>query len=138
MKPVDISKIIVSYRGIERRLSAGLEGVAAPGAMQLDGGDDLERAAFVAGLEQARIEIPKVTRDPTVFAVPDHGPSALLLSYLAQEAAHTGQVVPAPEGYEVKFDDRDIAGWVGSFFNWWRGLKKAGQPFQGHQGRSPE
>lgn len=125
MKDVDLSKLIVSYRSVERRLSAGLEAVASPGAMSLEGGDDLQKAAFVAGLEQARIEIAKATRIPTVFAVPDHGPSALLLSYFAQEAARDGKVIAAPEGNEAKFDDKDILGWMRSFFTWWRGLKKA-------------
>ena len=27
-------------------------------------------------------------------------------------------------GYEVKFDPKDYTGWAGSFFTWWRGIKK--------------
>jgi hypothetical protein len=122
MSALDPGKVVVTYRGIERLLAGGLE--AATREVASDS-DDLERAAFVAGLEQARIEIQKATRHPAVMAVPDHRPSSLLLSYLAQQAAERGSVTAAASGYEVKFDDHDYAGWIGGFFDWWRKLQKA-------------
>jgi hypothetical protein len=49
--------------------------------------------------------------------------TSLLQTFIAQQADEV-DAPPLPiGGFEAKFDPKDVLGWIGSFFQWWRKLK---------------
>jgi hypothetical protein len=67
-------------------------------------------------LEQAQLRpgVMSTVEDPAV---------ALLQTFIAEQAEQ-GKLSPAPGGaLEAKFDERDLLGWAGSFFTFWRRLR---------------
>jgi hypothetical protein len=146
------SDVIVTHRAIGRALykvdeESGLEGattataeqrlfekacqaatqlrsVVATGALPASG-DPAEATAMVAALSDALSAMEGVEQDPGVLVALPHETASLLQSYLAEKAAKEKSAAPRETGgLEARFDDLDIFGWVGSFFTWWRGLKK--------------
>ncbi|MEZ4314786.1 MAG: hypothetical protein R3F14_42770 [Polyangiaceae bacterium] len=88
--------------------------------------DDLQRIAMIAGLRRAIDEIARADKTPGVLFAPEDQASSLLLAYLSQQGLSSGKLAELGDGrYEVKFDDRDLTGWVGSFFrDWIKRLRK--------------
>src|SRR5262245_26818192 len=75
-----------------------------------------------AGFAKAIEELAQAEKVPGVLTAPDHAIASLLQSFIAE---HADQVEALPiEGKEAKFDEKDWLGWAGSFFSWWRGIKK--------------
>jgi hypothetical protein len=98
------------------------------GAKSLLAGAEAE-AAMHAGLGRALRRIQNAEKHPGVFVSVDHPFASLLQSHIAEQAMAKGRVQPAPgtkgeEFLETKFDDHDLAGWIGSFFGWVRGIEK--------------
>lgn len=91
--------------------------------------DELQIQAMWTGLRQAVSEIALADKTPGVFFAVDHAPASLLLSFLAERGEALERLREArADTYEVQFDDRDIVGWVGSFFrDWIKRLRK--KPF---------
>jgi hypothetical protein len=80
-------------------------------------------------LDWALRDLQEQERHPGVLVSVDNPMSSLLQSHLAEKAIENGRLQPAPgtsgeESFETKFDDHDLAGWIGSFFGWVRGIKK--------------
>lgn len=93
--------------------------------------DELQRMAMIRGLRQAVGEIARADKTPGVFFAPDHRAAALLLGFMARNGVEAGKLEEVKDNrYEVRYDDRDFAGWIGSFFrDWYKRLKK--HPFIG-------
>jgi len=111
------------------RKSGALEG--APGAKSEPADPEV-----TAGLAEALELIESEPDRGTVLFHSDHGPTSTLLSFLEESAAGSiedlragGKLNPVPDGgYEAKFDEHDLAGWIKSFFTWIGKLKK--HPFE--------
>lgn len=88
--------------------------------------DELQIMAMWEGLRQAKTEIATADKTPGVFFAPDHGPASLLLSFLAEKGDASQKLREvSTDVYEVQFDDKDIGGWIGSFFrDWYKRIKK--------------
>ncbi|MBK8254163.1 MAG: metallophosphoesterase [Polyangiaceae bacterium] len=91
--------------------------------------DELQRMVMMSQLQKAIGEIAVADRTPGVFFVPDSQAASLLLAYMADKGLETGKLEPLKNNnFEVKFDDHDIGGWVGSFLrDWIKRLQK--RPF---------
>ncbi len=123
MNRVDPSSVVVSFSNVSRTL--GRESVAEHVPPELAALEPAERVRLQAGLEAALAMLEDDQREPGVMVAPNHAPAALLQSFLAEQAAQAGKVEPTRAGgYEAKFDAKDWLGWAGSFFSWWRKLKK--------------
>ncbi len=135
-----VRNVVVSHRAINEALrpkpsTPGLETTAAPAPSGVGGLFDAIRAAvtapafvgaeaasLTAQLSEALSVLEANTHDPDILTAVEHPMASLLQSFLAERAEK--QAEEAAAGFEVKFDDVDIFGWVGSFFTWWRGLRK--------------
>lgn len=123
MSTVEPSSVVVSFGNVSSML--GKESVSEVTPPELAKVDPAERMRMTAGLEAALAMLENNQREPGVMVAPNHAPAALLQSFLAERAAETGKVEPThPGAYEAKFDSNDWLGWAGSFFSWWRQLKK--------------
>lgn len=103
--------ILVTHRSFEapveslERPTSGLE------AASVDPLEDPEiRAAFSDALEAIAVE----DHPEGILVSPRHQLGALLQSYASENPPG-----PVAGALEAKFDTRDIAGWVRSFFDWW-------------------
>src|SRR5262249_33375452 len=77
-------------------------------------------------LNAALAELEAAEDNPEVMSTPRHPMASQLQSFIAEQAAagNTSQPPAAlGEGLEVKFDNDDWLGWMGSFFTWWRKIK---------------
>ena len=80
---------------------------------------------FVAGFREAIQALEREEKAPGVLSSPQNAMAAALQTHVASEAARTGKLKKGgPGALEAKFDPTDWAGWVRSFFTWWKGLKK--------------
>lgn len=93
--------------------------------------DELQRIAMFNQLEEAIAEIARADKTPGVFFVPDHQAASLLLAFMAREGVAQQKLEEVKDGrFEVKFDDLDLKGWIGSFLSdWIKRFKK--HPFIG-------
>jgi hypothetical protein len=123
---MDAKKLVVTYRQIREAVQADHERSmeAARDAAAASAPDDpLAQARFLAGLNAALAELEAAEDDPEVMSTPRHPMASQLQSFIAEQAraGNTSQPpAPLPEGLEVKFDNNDWLGWMGSFFTWWR------------------
>jgi hypothetical protein len=136
---VDESRIIVSHRaiqaGLHRQASrTGFESMAEPSPVGrlaqairdiLGQHPDLgNESSNIALLSDALTALDEAEQGRNVLTAVQHPLASLLQSYLAEKAKEAGvATIPVPGGFEAKFDDHDILGWVGSFFTWWRGIR---------------
>jgi hypothetical protein len=133
-KLMTIRNIIITHRAINEALmnrsSGGLESLEAPEVMVLRQlaahlrEEGRSSAAEVAAFSEALAELQKAQSIPDILTSVQHRTASLLQSYLAENAVKPPFPPPDEGGFEARFDDHDILGWVGSFFTWWRGLKK--------------
>jgi hypothetical protein len=85
----------------------------------------MEAATMLTSLASALKELEAAENHPDVLSVPDHRVASLLQCYLAERANEEGKLELQRSGLEeAKFDDKDYLGWIGSFFTWWKGIKK--------------
>lgn len=90
---------------------------AAPAMPELQ---ELQRIAMFRELQRAVDEIAKADKTPGVFFVPDNQAASLLLAFMAREGLQRQRLEEVKDGrFEVKFDDLDLKGWIGSFFSDW-------------------
>ena len=90
--------------------------------------DPLEAASKLASLGNALkiLEAEDAEADSRVLVSPDHRVAALLQTFLATKSKEEQKVEPLHHGAnEAKFDDKDVLGWIGSFFTWWKKIKPA-------------
>lgn len=92
--------------------------------------NDVVAAMMQAQVQRAIADLKDVQPEVNVLSTPRSDVASALQSYIAAQAQQDPtKVVPvAAGGEEVKFDNKDLSGWIRSFFTWWRGWKKA--PFQ--------
>ena len=134
---MNVRDMLVSHHALHSALSSsgGLESAAPAGgidrtteAIQKELGSAGVRGhgpGAVSALSEALTMLDDAKRDPGIMTAVDQSTASLLQSYLAERAAEKKSATPAPAGgLEAKFDDNDILGWVGSFFTWWRGIRK--------------
>jgi hypothetical protein len=122
---MNVRQLVVSHRALHAALrpTGGLESVApAAGAIRealADGGP-----ADWSALSEALALLGAAERDPGVLTTVQHPTASLLQSFLAERAADADSAdATAAGGFEAKFDDHDILGWIGSFFTWWRRIR---------------
>jgi hypothetical protein len=126
---MDAKKLVVTYRQINEAVHANHEAAvdaARDAAAQGAPDDPLMQARFLAGLNAALAELEAAEGNPDVMSTPRHAMAAQLQSFIAEQAAagNTSQPPAAlGEGLEVKFDNNDWLGWMGSFFTWWRKIR---------------
>lgn len=90
--------------------------------------DPVEAATRMAALGNALkvLEAADAEANSKVLVSPDNAVASLLQTFLAAKAAEEGSIKPLnADANEAKFDDKDILGWIGSFFTWWKKLKPA-------------
>src|ERR1044072_8289268 len=90
--------------------------------------DPVEAASKLAALGNALkvLEAEDAEANSRVLVSPDHRVAALLQTFLASRAKEEGKGEPLHDGAnEAKFDDKDVLGWIGSFFTWWKKIKPA-------------
>jgi hypothetical protein len=128
---MSIRKTIVTYRQIDEAFNKrNHEAVASKAQEEANkvADDPLEAASFLAGLGGALDTLEAEEKVPGVLVSPDHPTASLLQTFLAQRANDEGgKLEPLGRGdefLEAKFDDKDIKGWIGSFFSWVKGIKK--------------
>lgn len=121
---------IVTFRQIDRAFNTNHEAVMdrAHNEAEARTDDPVEAATRIAALGNALkiLEAADAEAQSKVLVSPDHLVASLLQTYLAMKASEEGKVEPLHAGAnEAKFDDKDILGWIGSFFTWWKKLKPA-------------
>jgi hypothetical protein len=119
-----IRPVIVSYRSLASA-SRSIESVAAGGGeetpVETKPG---ERARMFACVSHAMQMLQEAERKGGVMVTAKDQAASLLQTFLAREAAKAGKLDPAAaDGLEAKFDERDLAGWIGSFFTWWQRIR---------------
>jgi hypothetical protein len=131
-------EIIVTHRTILNALKSGEKQATLEGASTSDVEQRVfdeaskvatvvpgEAAEMLSVLSDALASLQAAEQDPGVFTALPHQTASLLQSFVAKEAAARNKAAPLPGGgLEAQFDDHDIPGWMGSFFTWWRGIKK--------------
>ncbi|MEZ5351922.1 MAG: metallophosphoesterase [Bryobacteraceae bacterium] len=119
-----IRPVIVTYRSLAQ---AGrmIEEVAAGGQEEsLVPVKPGERTRMLAQVSHAMQTLQEAESKGGVMISVQDKAASLLQSHLAREAAKAGQLDPAEAGgLEAKFDERDLAGWIGSFFTWWQRIR---------------
>jgi hypothetical protein len=121
---------IVTFREINNAFNTNHEAVmsTAHDEAQARSDDPVEAATRLAALGNALkvLEAEDAQANSKVLVSPDHDVASLLQTFLAMRASEENKVQPMASGnIEAKFDDQDILGWIGSFFTWWKGIKKA-------------
>jgi hypothetical protein len=113
------------------RTSTPVAGAAATAGLAADGSADPAAITpeFRARLSQALALLEKQQHAEGVLASAQDDVASLMQSYLIEHPPGgivkgnpiaTGPVVTT----EVKYDEHDILGWIGSFFTWWRQIRK--------------
>lgn len=93
--------------------SEGLEAMGDAPSADPEALAEFSRALQLLEQAQVRPGVMSTVEDPAV---------ALLQTYIAEEGQK--KLTPAAGGgLEAKFDERDLLGWAGSFFTWWRRIK---------------
>jgi hypothetical protein len=118
--------VIVNYRSLERaigQLEHFRTGQASVGLeSKVDG--RIDDATTWLQIHRALRTMESDGGDAKALTTSRDALTSLLQSYLAEQAGNNNQVDSLPTGgYEAKFDTRDLLGWVGSFFTWWRRLR---------------
>ena len=120
---------IVTYRQIDKAFNNN-EAVMekAHNEAEASSSDPVEAATRIAALGNALkvLEAADAEANSKVLVSPDHNVASLLQTFLAKKASEEGKIEPLNgDANEAKFDDKDILGWIGSFFTWWKKLKPA-------------
>src|SRR5262245_16891507 len=121
-----IGQTIVSAHRIQSALR-GRDPHAAlkprPSALEAATADDPGAPAKAATISSILAVLWSAEKHPDVMTTVHDQAASLFQSYLAERAAEHDAVTDAPAGgFEAKFDDHDIGGWIKSFFSWWQGL----------------
>ena len=123
---MSVRHTIVSYGQLSSALNASFESVVDQGAAALaeDGSGDLSRAEMGTQIAHAMHLLETEDRGNGVMASAQDQMTSILQTFIAQRASEEGKLEEHPSGgLEAKFDGRDVAGWAGSLFSWWRKLR---------------
>jgi hypothetical protein len=125
-----MSNPIVTFRQINRAFNKNHEAVMSKAQNEAEARttDPIEAATKLAALGNALkvLETADAEANSQVLVSPDHRVASLLQTYLAMKAQEEGKTDAMPAGgNEAKFDDKDVLGWIGSFFTWWKKIKLA-------------
>ena len=123
--------VVVGYSQIMDGLRGDPQRSIRVGPMALESAqaDPEADPAFMAAFREAIQALEREEKVPSVLSSPQNAMGAALQSHIASKAAEAGRLKTGLEGaLEAKFDPTDWAGWVRSFFTWWRGLKKQSLP----------
>ena len=123
--------VIISYAQIER----AIRGDRVRGMTEARQGAESiatfhgESAELLAEFRVALQALEQSQSDVGVLASPQNQMGAALQSFLAIEAQNAGKVVERKDQVlEAKFDSQDWAGWVKSFFSWFRRFREGPHP----------
>src|SRR5437764_5182256 len=127
--PMPLEKVLVTHRTLAQALTGAAAGAAtmrAPAAFETTGAG-AEHVTMMAALSSAMTSLESEETRAGIFSSPRDPLASALQSYLAERAHDDPRklrpVVGAPDNVlEVKYDEHDTLGWVGSFFTWWRKL----------------
>jgi hypothetical protein len=122
---------IVSYREMAGAFHPYLEeagrgqgsGVRGGGEEGLEAAPEAPPADTMSEISAGLQALEGAGRNPDVMNGTEHEMASLLQTFFAQQA--TRDQPAAGEGLEAKFDNLDLLRWIGSFFTWWKGIKKA-------------
>lgn len=122
---MSIREAIVSYRQIEEAVHTDREQTAASIGLEATTAakDPTQEATFMAQLSEALQYLEEKETTPGVLSSPQHQLASALQSFLAERGVEAQKLEPLAVGLEVKFDNNDIIGWIGSFFTWWRRIR---------------
>ncbi len=119
-------KAIVTYRSLghafERPVTRPLAERSAFESVQ----DPTEETALRAELSSAlaALEAESARQGPGVIAAVPNQLASLIQSRMLEDPPPGDLMAigsrPAPSAFEVKYDEHDILGWIGSVFTWWR------------------
>jgi len=87
--------------------------------------NDREAAAQIASFNAALKAIEDADTGDNVMSSPQHRLGSLLQTFLAEQAEKGNKTImlnAANNEREAKFDSKDLGGWIGSFFTWWKKL----------------
>jgi hypothetical protein len=91
--------------------------------------ENMGSETLITQLQQAVPVITKERETSGVMVAFQDATSSQLQTFLAQQAAAKGKLDQAnPGGLEAKFDSKDMLGWFGSFFTWWKKIKPHAWP----------
>ncbi len=124
-------QVIVTHRGIADAMQRALSGplpAAARSPFEAAGAAPQDEAELRAAIMSALAALEAETAPPGILtAVPDQVASLIQSRLLEDPPPGPMKLDPAPAGgpvLEAKFDEHDIAGWIGSFFTFWKKIKK--------------
>lgn len=126
---MNASQLVVTYRQISQAVHTNHEAAvdaARDAAAQGAPDDPLTQARFLAGLNAALAELEAAEQNPEVMSTPRHPMASQLQSFIVEQALAgktSQQPAPLADGLEVKFDNNDWLGWMGSFFTWWKKIR---------------
>lgn len=127
---MSIHACVVTYRELSRAVRGDLGLLARSideGAEAITPRDRVQKAEMLGQLSHALTVLEAEERRSGVLVAPRDPVASLLQTYLAREAARKGNLEPLSSGgLEAKFDSHDIAGWMGSFFTWWKKIRPHG------------
>ena len=124
MGQISPEKSIVTYRSFGRAFQAP-ERLIQPSAFEstLDAVEETEMRAELS-VAMGVLEEETARQGPGVMAAVPNQLASLMQSRMLEEPPPGDPMVlaaPAEEtAFEVKYDEHDILGWVGSVFTWWR------------------
>lgn len=123
--------VLVSYAQIDRAVQGDrLRGLTeAREAAEAVTGIPKESAELAAEFRVALQALERSESGHGVLSSPQNQMAAALQSFLAAEALQAGKVVERKDQtLEAKFDRGDWAGWIQSFFSWFRRFRSGAHP----------
>lgn len=122
---------IVTYRSFSGAFDAPPSRPLAPRSPFESSTDGTDEVALRAQLSEAMALLEKEARrqGPGMITAVQHQFASLLQSRLLEDPPPGGALHelppqrPAQSAFEVKYDEHDILGWVGSVFSWWRKIR---------------
>lgn len=123
--------VVVSYGSIMDAFNQGKQTVndAIAHGARMAAANVVEQTLLQTILSKALAAMESAEKHPGIMTAPCDVYASLLQTHIAKHAAEEGKLVPmidanGQEYFVTKFDDNDLAGWIGSFFGWVRGIKK--------------
>lgn len=126
MAPTRPEKAIVTYRSLEHAFTRPpAEPLVQPSPFE-SLRDPAEESAARAELSAAlaALEAETTRQGPGMMAAVPNQLASLIQSRMLEEPPPGDPIAlsstPAQSAFEVKYDEHDILGWIGSVFTWWR------------------
>lgn len=120
---------IVSYQRARDALALQRESITRRAFDELTADSELEVPTSVSETEiyaqlSHILNVLEAENAPAdVMIAPRDRLASLFQTYVARRSVEAGKTVELPSaGLEAKFDSKDLLGWAGSFFRWWKKL----------------